>query len=131
MKLTQRRIERIAALIRTGCYVATACARSGVSRRVYYAWKKKGQEAREQHKTNIYTDFLEAVEMADADIEVALVSEISRENSWRAKLEILKRRFPERWGDRSQVHKHDKGQSLQAYSAPVVRNVYLSSSEGS
>ena len=131
MKLTRVRIDRIVALIRSGCFVSTACKQAGVSRGAYYDWRRKGQEAREQHKTNIYTEFLDAVEMADADIEVALVSQISREGNWRAKLEILKRRFPERWGDRKQVRACDKRTPSQSYPQTIIRNLYLNNTGGS
>lgn len=131
MKLTRDRIERIVALIRSGCFVSTACAQAGVSRRTYYDWKKKGKEAADEQKNNIYTEFLEAVEMADADIEVALVSQISSESNWRAKLEILKRRFPERWGDRRQVRACDKRTPSQAYPQTIIRNLYLNNTGGS
>ena len=111
--------------IRSGCFVSRACTLAGVSRGAYYDWKKKGLEARERDRTNIYSEFLEAIEMADADVEVALVSQISRDKSWRAKLEILKRRFPERWGDCRQARIPDQ----IAYASPMIRNVYVSDPE--
>lgn len=102
-ELTIEVIESICASIRGGSYVNAACGRARVSYRSFFGWKERGQKERDEDIESIYTQFLDAIEHAEADNEVMLVEQVASDTDWRAKMEILKRRYSDRWGDRNKM----------------------------
>lgn len=98
-KLTPETTDKICNLIRAGHYFNTAAAAAGVGESTFQAWKAKGEKA----KGGAFRDFWEAVKEAEAGSELLLVDRILKEGGAKGALEILKRRFPERWGDRHRM----------------------------
>lgn len=98
-KLTPKLTETICAFIRTGNFAKVAAEAAGISEATFYRWlSDEGDQFRE---------FQESVARASAEAEVAAVEVLQAafQDDWRAALEFLKRRFPERWQDRSR-HDH-------------------------
>jgi hypothetical protein len=71
------------------------------------AWKATGHEHRAASIVSLFSDFLEAIEKASAQLQLAMLSKITAaaENStqqWTAAAWILERRWPSEYGrDRS------------------------------
>lgn len=129
-KLTNNVIESICASIRSGSYVGAACGRARVSKRSFYDWRKRGEKEREDGKSTVYTRFVDALEHAEADNEVMLVEAISTHDDWRAKMEILKRRYPERWGDKSKTELTGaNGEPLPAAAIPPITIIHKNSGD--
>ena len=111
-KLTPERQEKICALIRAGHYKKVAAAQSGISERNFYQWIARGDPEHPGYKKR-YADFASAVEQAEAESELVLLDEIKKGGP-REHLEILKRRFPERWGDRHRMEHSGPGDQPMA-----------------
>src|SRR2546423_1240986 len=96
-KLTDDLRERVSALIRAGNTIETACSVVGITSRTYRAWVERGTHSGSANTE--YRAFREAVMLARAESEAALVAQVGREatRSWRAAAALLERRFPERW----------------------------------
>lgn len=98
-KLTRKMIDDVAHQIEQGNFVAVACRKVGISRQTFYDWREKGEDARKEGKhRSIYVRFLDRIEIAEAEAEAALVEKVMKTK--RGPLEILKRRFRKRWGDK-------------------------------
>lgn len=98
-KLTPETQEKICNLIRAGHYFCTAAAASGVHPDTVGEWKAKGEKA----KAGPFREFWLAVKAAEGQSELLLVDRILKEGGAKGALEVLKRRFPERWGDRHRL----------------------------
>lgn len=76
-------------------------------------WLERGELAVEQGKTDDeYGEFFEEYERAEAEAEMLLVARLQRasqEGDVRANLELLRRRYRERWGDRVQAEHSGPG----------------------
>ena len=99
---------QILRLLQAGATFEQAAQAAHVSDRTLRRWRQTGREiadkvdagtrltAREQ----VYLDFLDAVDQAIAQYEVAAVGQIQRagaEGDWRAVAWLLERRFPDRY----------------------------------
>jgi hypothetical protein len=108
-KLTDEVEESICSMIRAGHHCKTSAIANDVAESTYHLWKSKGAKA----KTGQYRQFYEAVEKAIAESEKILVETVLLGGPKFA-LEILKRRFPEHWGDRHRFeHSGPKGGPLR------------------
>lgn len=99
-KLTPELQQKIVDALRLGNYIETAAAYAGVSKTTIYDWLKKGARS----KKGKYKDFSNAVEKALAEAEmrdVALIGNAAKEN-WQAAAWRLERKFPARWGRKTQ-----------------------------
>src|SRR4051794_23946527 len=108
-KLTPERQDRITRAIREGAYAEVATRAAGVAPSTYYDWLRRGREGEEP-----YSVFLEAVEQADAEAEVAAVGVINAaaaSGDWRAAKALLERRFNRRWGARATVSFGESGEA--------------------
>lgn len=115
-KINYKVISNISLMLRSGNYIETACAFAGISKVTYYNWLNKGKKIKDRIGTNdsnnsskiakiaereqIYLDFLNAVERANAIAEVRHVQIIQNatQYDYRAAIWFLSRRYPERWG---------------------------------
>lgn len=95
--------------------IRSACLQAGVNERTLRLWIAKGREelnalaiweeaepevrAPEPPPVTELGEFVEAVEIAEAQAEAKLVRKVAKEKP----LEILKRRFPDSWGDTRRV----------------------------
>nr|WP_255724707.1 hypothetical protein [Shimazuella soli] len=83
-----------------GNYIETASAYAGINKTTLYDWLKRG--ARENRGK--YRAFSNAVEKAMAEAEmrdVALIAQAAKEN-WQAAAWRLERKYPARWGRKTQ-----------------------------
>jgi hypothetical protein len=94
-KLTDEITDKIANLVRAGHYLKTAARAAGISEATFHVWKARGAAA----KSGPYRAFHDAIEQAEAESELILVQTVL-EAGPKGALEVLKRRFPEHWGDR-------------------------------
>jgi transposase len=88
--------------LRKGNYRSTAAAAAGIHRNSLTNWEKWGEEGREP-----YADFVTAMQQAEAQAEMDLVSEIRNAEPgiptvkspdlWQAKAWILERRYGGKW----------------------------------
>lgn len=107
--LTLARVKELATVIGQGNYPATACRTLGIKTGTYHDWKKAGVEHRDAGLTHDDSLQVLLVEMVDAALsrgeEAAVNAWTSAMGSdWRAAMEFLGRRFPDRWArpDRDQ-----------------------------
>jgi transposase len=102
-KLDPERTKLVVEAISLGCHLDAAAAHAGISRTTFWRWMQIGEEA----KRGPFRDFYNAVRAAEARLEVVLTGKLrtAADRDWRANLEFMARRFPERWGtkDRHQV----------------------------
>lgn len=101
-KLTRELIEKIAAVVRNGCYLDTAARYCGVSKASFHDWMKRGHE---QKGRGIYRQFLDALEEAQAaaDVKDHLRLTKAGDKDWRAIAEHLRLRNPDRYSRRTEV----------------------------
>jgi hypothetical protein len=95
-KLTPKLQEVIVHLIEQGNYDSTAAAAAGIAPSTFYRWLEQGEAA----SSGRYREFWEAVSCARAMAEVYAVSVVrtaADSGDWRAALEWLARKAPERW----------------------------------
>ena len=108
-KLTPAVRDRICHYVQIGCYFETAAAAAGVSGRALRYWLRAAAEAREHNEKNRYTDFAEALELAQAKAEVREVGFITRAGAkdWKAAAWMLEHRHSRRWAN-SPRHESDE-----------------------
>ena len=97
-RITDELTFRICELIRASNFVETAARKAGVGHSTLASWKAKGAV----QKKGIYRDFLDAIEEAEAEAEDALLQRALIESP-RGALEILQRRFRDRWAERREI----------------------------
>ncbi len=112
-KLTEELIEDICKRLRAGWYAKVSAASVGISESTYYRWIERGKKAlalEEEGKEvpeseKIYREFWESVRQSDAVGEGMLVTAIFSKikEDWRAALEILSRKYPNRWGRKESI----------------------------
>lgn len=112
-KLTPEVEEKILKAIRSDNYAETAARYAGVDRSTYFRWMERGNPAGIAPADSRYRTFRARVEQAQAEAEVHDVTIIAKagERDWRARLELLKRRHPERWARRAPSE--EEGSSLE------------------
>lgn len=104
-KFTEETRGKILTALKGGNYREVACRYAGVSYQTFRNWLKMAEDASAPPE---YLEFLEAVEKAEADAEVAdlaLIRRAAQEGSWTAAAWVRERKNPERWGrkDRTAV----------------------------
>jgi transposase len=111
-KLTKEIQDKIVHSIKAGNYIETAAVYSGITKKTLYNWMKRAndeltrldQQPRAKMKKSEapFVEFLHAVEEALAFSEARDVNIIAKaaEEDWKAAAWRLKRKFPDRWGDK-------------------------------
>lgn len=87
--------------IREGNYMIPSAIAAGVPKDTFFYWIRKGKKARSgKHKR-----FYDAVQCAKAEAELELVKKVKAHGAteYKAILEMLARRFPDRWAKREKV----------------------------
>lgn len=112
-KLTPKVQKRICDAIRAGNYIETAAAFAGVTSRVVRTWMAEGRKAQAGKKR----EFVDAVEQALAEAEVRDVAFLAQSSDWKARAFKLARRFPARWGSRTEVQHSGHVDLRQAWQA--------------
>lgn len=116
-KLTPELQQKIVALVRTGNFLETACAASGIDARTLRNWVERGKK---NDKGNAkYADFVSALNVADAEAEIMFVAILHQaatgfttkvvdgkstvvpvSGDWKAKAFWAERRLAKRWGQK-------------------------------
>lgn len=128
-KCTEDLMARIAGQIKKGNHIKTACVASGVGVATFYEWKARGEQDRTGKpatddspavapKRTIYVQFLETIEHADAVAQQRLVSNVIQKGGWKGSMEILKRRWPKEFGDKTALSNAD-GTPLSLGGPPI------------
>lgn len=104
-KLTPELIEGISDHIaENGCYIQDACALFGVSRSVFYDWKKRGEQDRDAGRETLHSAFLDTIEKADAFIRTKIAREsYTGGNKWVPMMTLGERKYPEMYGRRAEA----------------------------
>jgi hypothetical protein len=91
----------IVAAVRSGNYVTTAAGLAGIHVQTLYRWLSKGESDEDSKYRQFYLD----MQMAEAESEVSIVSIVraAANIDYRAGLELLSRRFPERWSSKNRT----------------------------
>ena len=99
-KLTPELQKKLIKCIRAGSYIVVACRAVGISEFAFYDWIKKGKKGIEP-----YTKFTKSVRQAQAIGELKIYSEIRSQvkKDWRAGMEILARKYPQRWAKKDRL----------------------------
>ena len=117
-KLTPAVQARIVAHLRAGNYIETAAAAAGITKETLYDWLRRGAaETFGPHR-----QFSDAVQEAQAAAEtdmVRLVATAAKEQ-WQAAAWHLERKFPDRWGRRTEVTVDVKKDAAESTSAMIA-----------
>jgi len=99
-KLTPELQKNLIKYIEDGSYIVVACKAVGISKVTFYDWIKRG-EAGEK----LYLNFLNAIQQATAQGEIEILEEIRPQvrKDWRVGMEILARKYPQRWARRDKL----------------------------
>lgn len=105
--------QRIADLVEIGVHPERAAVAEGVSERTHYLWQAKGLEERDHRdegkpprKTmQVFLDYIDALDQAIAKAEVDLLKEARNAENRGAALQILERRFRDRWAAKAAAPK--------------------------
>ena len=109
-KLTPETHAKIVQAIRDGNYLADAARAAGISRDSVHAWKRRGNAERTRLDADpnatpleseaAYLAFSDAEQAAEAEATVEIVQawRSAAMTDWRAAMEWLARRHPDRWG---------------------------------
>ncbi len=112
-KLTPELQEEIIKKLKIGMYAKIVAQSVGIGERTYYYWLERGQKALELQENDkdvpenekIFLQFLQSVRQSEAEGEAVLVAAIFGQigNDWKAAMEILARKYPERWARKEYV----------------------------
>ncbi|MDT8342159.1 MAG: hypothetical protein RQ751_11665, partial [Longimicrobiales bacterium] len=107
LELTPEFVEKAEELLAEGNYAVTVAGLLGISEDTWYRWLKLADDSAEERP--IFSEFRQAAGRGSAIAEhnaVCLVRRHAREDlpgDWRPAMEFLRRRFPDRWGNRQKV----------------------------
>lgn len=116
--LDEAKIEQLAKFVKTGVDIDTAARAVGISPRTFYNYKADAKaminnEIRVREFSEEYIEllslFIERVMKAEAEAEIEMAQVVvdAASTDWKAALEWLSRRHPERWGKKqSTEHRH-------------------------
>jgi len=115
--ISQEIIDKVAGSLYAGNYFNTACWYAGISDRTGHQWKARGEKAEENDPDNpeeqLFIEFYREVNIASAEAETAKLARLDlagagkkiegRRGTWQADAWWLERRFPNKWGRRTEV----------------------------
>ncbi len=122
-KLDEALIKRIAGQVKKGNHLRTSVVACGIGYSTFFKWKEKGEVDRAAGKTTLYSQFLDEMDHADAVAQQRLLRTVIDEGGWKGSLEILKRRWPKEFGDKTALTHGGDGTPIPiAGGAPVTVN---------
>jgi len=100
-KLTPEVQDKIAAAIKAGNYKEVAARYAGIDDATFRVWMRRGREG----DGALYVAFHAAITRAEAEAEVRAVTIINKAmtEDWRAAIEYIRRKFPERWSSTQRI----------------------------
>jgi hypothetical protein len=92
--------QKIVQALELGNYREIAFRFGGIADRTGFEWCKRGRDDREAHRTTIWTEFLQAVEEAEARAEMVALGFVRQAMSgdWKAAAWYLERKHRDRFG---------------------------------
>ena len=116
-KLTPEVTAKISRALRLGAFLETAAGYAGLDRDTLKEWIKlgRGPEARQVHR-----EFVEEIDAAMADAEVAMLQRVSDAEEWQASAWRLERRYPDRWGRIDRLKAEHTGKDGAPLAPPVI-----------
>lgn len=118
-KLDDALMSRISGQIMKGNHIKTACLSIGLGYSTYFEWKAQGEQDRKDGKKNKFVDFVNMIDHADAVAQQRLLKIVIDTGGWKGALEVLKRRWPKEFGDRTALSNADGSPIPIAGGAPV------------
>ena len=111
IKLNSRVIVKVCEGILTGASYQAAAVAAGISYDTFNEYRKGAKMALEKNASkrneldNLMIEFSEAVDQANATLEISLMKSIKTKGrrDWKATAWILQNRFPEKYAERKQV----------------------------
>lgn len=100
-KLNKRICDIICEGLEKGNYIETCCRASGISRKTFHNWKKRGETGEEPFAT-----FLRRTDEAEARGEMIhseIIHDTAIGGNWLASAWLLERKYPQRFGKREQM----------------------------
>jgi hypothetical protein len=94
--LTMEKVDNICSYIRAGNYQKVAAAICGIKERTFYNWIEKASKRKRPSAVQLH--LLQSLAEAEAMFEGLHVQRIFNSKDPRVSLEMLARRFPDRWG---------------------------------
>lgn len=104
--LTMEKVDEICQFIRAGNYQKVAAGICGIKERTWYNWLEAARKRKRPSKVQLH--LLQSVAKAEAEFEGFHVQRIFRSKDPRVSLEMLARRFPDRWGQQTKTRQVDK-----------------------
>ena len=101
-KFTSSAKKRILTAVAKGATYQIAANYGGVSLSTLMTWKRRGEEEDEGEYVKFFEDF-ELAKGAAAMKWLGAIDEAAEGGDWRAGMEMLKRRYPDEFGDSSRV----------------------------
>jgi len=100
-KYSIRRRKIICDALRKGASRSAAAEAADITYTTLCRWVREGRKGSDEK----YVRFLEAVEHAEAEVELELISKVKdyAPKDWRAAAWLLERRHPDRWGHRQKI----------------------------
>jgi hypothetical protein len=124
IKLTREIAESIQEGLRHGLFVRSILQSKGVARSTYYWWIDQAEKDRSERKTSIYTEFLDMIKKAEAEVEDKNVQAIQAGASgWKSHAWFLERRFPTRWGKRMCLSVDEAKDFMRKFLTVVAQHV--------
>lgn len=111
-KLTPENHKKIIDLVTAGNYAKVAIEAVGINADTYYEWLSRGKTEQSSGKTSIYTEFSDAIAIAEAKAEVDMVVLIKRsavDGSIQAAQWFLERKHADRWGKNDRLKQEITG----------------------
>lgn len=99
-KFTQERVDIILEALSRGNYRTVACSLADVADNTFWRWMNRGEAEGEGPHYEFLLAVLKAEAQSESDIVGHVVSAVP--DDWRAGIEILQRRHPDRWSKRTQ-----------------------------
>jgi hypothetical protein len=113
-KLDEAMIKLICGHVSKGSSELDACLLSGISRAIFYRWKRAGSDEEDSDTPSIYKQFEEALRIAEAHFKkehlgrISAASNSDKRKQWQASAWLLERKFPQEFALRQQVALTDK-----------------------
>lgn len=97
--------DRIVRMVRAGSYKEVAARAAGIGTSTLYSWQERGEADRVEGRQTEHAAFVEALTRAEAEAEVHAIAAVRKvmETDWRAAMDYLARRYPERWAKREKL----------------------------
>lgn len=108
-KLTPELVERIFDMLQTGAKPKTVAIASGIALATYQGWMRQGRTDLANGLITPHAILVEVVEEGESRAEMMyaaiVMNAAARPDGWKAAIEMLKRRWPDRWSEHKR-HEH-------------------------